>query len=220
VSIVPCSSCPCRTAIDLFIAGLEAAHSGAEGPKLVLPSFTLDTTTLPQTGLAHLQGIFSHCILEKLVIKCDSIDINLSDPVAKVLESVQRTMLASLTLSGDNINQWFQLLAKVDEPRLKTLHIRGTKSVHQELSHVSVLFVERLIGTSSLMKLHIENVILQDKRDWVLLVERMDPSMLDGFDLGYGSHEQFMSTLDAVGLIRSKRPQLKEDSKGDDSEDE
>ncbi|KAG0340654.1 hypothetical protein BG000_011432 [Podila horticola] len=193
--------------IDLFVSELEAIHLGADGPKLTLPSFTLDTVTLSQTRFEQVRMILSHCIVEKLVIKCDLIDLSMTDIGAKVLGSVQWTMLDSLTLSSDNINQWIQLLAKFDELRLKTLQIWGTKSVQQELSHESVLFVERLIGTNSRMKLHFKHVLLQDQQDWVVLVEKMDPSMLSYFDLGDGSYEQYISTPDAVDLIHSKRPQ-------------
>ncbi|KAG0339225.1 hypothetical protein BG000_002594 [Podila horticola] len=197
-------------AVDLFVSELEATHLETNSPKLILPSFILDTSTLPQSSLAHVRTILSRCILEKLVVQCDTIGLNVSDPIAKVLESVQWTMLVSLTLSGDNINQWVQLLAKFDEPRLKSLQIRGKKSVQQELSHESVLFFERLIGTSSRMKLHFKHVLLHDQCDWVILVDKMDPSALDDFDLGDGTYKQFMSTTDAVDIMRSKRSQLED----------
>jgi hypothetical protein len=207
-------------AIDLFVSGLEATRLETEGPKLVLPSFTLDITALSQTSLAHVHEIFSHCILEKLVVKCHPIDLNMSERVAKVIDSVHWSLLEHLWLSGDNINQWIQLLAKFNMPRLKTLQIRGTKLVWQELSHASVLSVERLIVTNSLTELYFNDVLLRDQRDWLHLVETMDPSMLGGFGLGDGSYEQFMSTSNAMDLICSKLPQLEEHSAVDDSEDE
>ncbi|KAG0331875.1 hypothetical protein BG000_010522 [Podila horticola] len=207
------------SAIDLFISGLEDAHLEAEGPRLVLPSFMLDTATLTQTRPEQIRTILSHCILEKLVVKCALTGLNVPDLVAKALNSVHWSLLGHLMLSGDNVDQWIQFLARIDAPRLNTLQIQGTKLVHQELSHASVLFVERLIGTTSLMKLHFKDVVLQDKRDWVLLVEKMDPSMLNDFDLGDGCHEQFISTPDAVKLMCLKRPHMKEDSEEDSEED-
>jgi hypothetical protein len=119
-------------------------------------------------------------------------------------------LLEHLWLSGDNINHWIQLLAEVNMPRLKALQIRGTKLVRQELSHASVLSVERLIVTNSLTELYFNDVLLRDQRDWLHLVETMDPSMLDGFGLGDGSYEQFMSDPDAVDLERWKRTEWKQ----------
>ncbi|KAF9324353.1 hypothetical protein BG006_000640, partial [Podila minutissima] len=123
--------------------------------------------------------IFSHCILEKLVVKCDRIDLNMSKLVVRVLDSVHWCLLKNLWLSGDNINQRIQLLANIDTPHLNTLQIRGTRSVQQELSH--------------------------DQRDWVRLVDKIDPSMLENFGLGEGSFQQFMATPDAKNLEHSKR---------------
>ncbi|KAG0325016.1 hypothetical protein BG000_001966, partial [Podila horticola] len=54
-----------------------------------------------------------------------------------------------------------------------------------------------------------------DQHDWVRLVEKIDPSVLDDFSLGDGSHQQFMSTPDAVGFYL-KRVQQGEDSDEDD----
>ncbi|KAF9288799.1 hypothetical protein BGZ74_000856 [Mortierella antarctica] len=52
----------------------------------------------------------------------------------------------------------------------------------------------------------------------------MDASMPDGFNLGDGSLEQFKAIPEAVDLLRSKWPQLAEDSEAyseeGDSEDE
>ncbi|KAF9302203.1 hypothetical protein BGZ74_005681 [Mortierella antarctica] len=169
----------------------------------------MDITTLLQTGLVNIQKFICYCIFEELVVQCHPIDLNISVPVAKVLESVQWPLLEVLRLSGDNINQWIQLLIKVDAPRLKTLQICGTKSVQQGLSHKSILFIARLIGTSSLSELYFQDILLQDRRDWVLLVRKMDASMLDDFNLGEGSYQQFMATPDAVTLKNSKMTEWK-----------
>ncbi|KAG0347203.1 hypothetical protein BG005_000339 [Podila minutissima] len=207
-------------AVELFVSGLDATHLDAECPKLVQPSFTLDTAALSQPDLAHVRVIFRHCIIEELVVKGDPIDLSMSNLVAKVLESVQWPLLELLRLSADNINQWIRLLAKIDTPQLKTLQIWGTKSVQREFSHESVLFVERLISTSSLSELYFDDVLLPDQRDWMRLVEKMDLAMLKNTYLDV----QFMTTPDALDLMRSKWRQLAEDSEAqseeDDSEDE
>ncbi|KAF9320248.1 hypothetical protein BG006_002839, partial [Podila minutissima] len=144
--------------------------------------------------------IFHHCCLKKPIVKCDLIGLNKFNLVTNVLESVQWPLLKFLRLLGDNINQWIQLLAKIDMPHLKTLQIWGTKLVQQDLSHVSVLCVERLISMRSLSEQHFKDVLLQDQHDWVHIVDKMHPSMLDGFGLEGSSYEQFMATPDAVDL--------------------
>ncbi|KAF9330903.1 hypothetical protein BG006_006197, partial [Podila minutissima] len=120
-------------AVDIFISGLEATHLEAEGPKLVLPSLTLDSRTMSQSDLARIRMILRHCILEKLIVKSDPVDHKVPDPVAKVLDSVHLSLLES-QISGDDIKHWMQRLIRVDAPRLKTFQILGTKSVQQELS--------------------------------------------------------------------------------------
>ncbi|KAF9302438.1 hypothetical protein BGZ74_005359 [Mortierella antarctica] len=173
----------------------------------------LDITILGQTGIMHVQKIFSHCCLEKLAIKCDPIDINMLHIIAKLIKFVQWPLLGLLRLSGNNINQWIQLLAKIDTPRLKAIKISGTKSVQQELSHENTLFIVRLIGTSTLRELFFEDVLLQDQRDWALLVEKMDPAMLENFYLGKGSYEQFLASRDAPDLDNSKWTQWDEEQR-------
>ncbi|KAF9314029.1 hypothetical protein BG006_004033, partial [Podila minutissima] len=201
---------PVPDAPELLGSVLEATHSEVEGQKLILPLFMLDIATLLQSGLVHVQNIFSHCILEELFVNSHLIDLNMSDPVAKVLDSVHWSSFELLTLSGDNINQWILLLAKINMPRLKTLQIWGRESVQQELSHSSVLTIERLISTSSLTELYFNDVLIQDQHDWVFFVKKLDPSMLDDFDLGGGSFQQFISTLDAIDLEHSKRAEWKQ----------
>ncbi|KAG0081295.1 hypothetical protein BGZ93_002730, partial [Podila epicladia] len=120
-------------AVDLFISGLEATHSETEGAKLILPSLTLDSRTMSQADLARVRVILRHCILERLIVKSDPADHKVPDPVVKVLDSVQLSLLERL-ISGDDIKHWMQRLIRVDAPRLKTLQMLGTKSVQQELS--------------------------------------------------------------------------------------
>lgn len=123
--------------------------------------------------------------------------------LSQTLDSLSWFTIEILNLSGDNINQWIQLLTEIDTPRLKFLDICGADLEQQELSHLSVLFVQRLISGSMFERLFIA-ARLQDERDWVLIVESMDPVPLKNMVLGSNSHEQFMSTKDAVDLFASK----------------
>jgi hypothetical protein len=56
-----------------------------------------------------------------------------------------------------------------------------------ELSHSSILFVHHVVFANATVELSLGNVQLQDKRDWELIVESMDPSVaVDPFN---GAHE-------------------------------
>ncbi|KAG0032916.1 hypothetical protein BGZ82_006330 [Podila clonocystis] len=153
-------------AVGLFVSGLEATRSEGEGPKLNLPSITLDITALSQPGLINLQKIFRYCILEELAIKNDLIDLIMSRLIAKTLDAVHWPLLEYLWLAGDDIIQWIQLLAKVEMSRLKILQILREKLARQEISHANSLAIERLIGTSSLKELNFKDVQLQEQLEW------------------------------------------------------
>lgn len=151
-------------------------------------------------------------------MKCSPFDPRLSDPITQVLASVHWESLERLDLIGDIIDQWIQLLLKVDAPGLKCLQICGTKTVQQELAHSSVLFVERFLCTGALEGMYLGDVQLKDANDWVRLFESMDPSMLENFDLGGSTFEQFTATPEAMDLCRSKRTWWRREQRGDDSE--
>lgn len=147
--------------------------------------------------------ILNHCILEKLVIKCDPTDIKIFGPVAKVLDSVHWSSLEHLRFLGDNINSWIQLLAKVEVPRLECLRIWGAESVPQEQTHSSV-FVERLVRGSTLADVSFGHVQLKDRKDRVLIVESFDLAVLKNFGQNGGNQDQFQCTKEAVELYKSK----------------
>ncbi|KAG0028535.1 hypothetical protein BGZ82_008394 [Podila clonocystis] len=155
-----------QNAVGLFVAGLEATHLEGEGPKLILPSFTLDITAVSQPGLILLQKIFRYCILEKLIVKSDLVNLIMSRLVAKALDSLHWPLLEYLWLSGDDIIQWIQLLAKVEISRLAILQILEEKLARQEISRANKLSVEKLIGMSSLKELNFKDVLLQEQLGW------------------------------------------------------
>lgn len=64
--------------------------------------------------------------------------------------------------------------------------------MQQEVSHESILFIERLVGKSSLMKLYFKDVLLQDQRDWITLIESMS-HLLENFHMADISFEHVMS---------------------------
>ncbi|KAF9377382.1 hypothetical protein CPC16_011853, partial [Podila verticillata] len=169
----------------------------------VLIAFTLDVSRLSRVGLASVQSILSRSSLEHLNIVCTRFDPIMTDSISQVLGSVQWPTLKSLAVSGDNINEWLQHWASPSNARLLSLHVQGT-GILQDLSHFSVLFIHQLIFASPLVELHIKNFQLEDKRDWLLLVENMDPVLLEILDLCEQSIYQLISTGDTIDLFTSR----------------
>ncbi|KFH74192.1 hypothetical protein MVEG_01405 [Podila verticillata NRRL 6337] len=190
-----------KYSVDLFCSRIS--EKGADATRLVLPGFTLDVAALTEQGLVNAQKLMRGCTIRELHIKCPAFDRSHLLVLSQVLDSLLWSTIEILNLSGDNINQWIQLLTEIDAPRLKFLDICGTDLEQQELSHSSVLFIQRLIRGSMFERLFIA-ARLQDEQDWVLIVESMDPVPLKTMVLGNGSHEQFLSTKDAVDLFTSK----------------
>jgi hypothetical protein len=78
------------------------------------------------------------------------------------------------------------------------------KSEEQDICRNSPL--ERTISSSSssespLMELHVENVQLQDKQYWMLVVDGLDPKFLETFSLCYSSHSQFVACANAMDVF-------------------
>ncbi|KAI9235669.1 MAG: hypothetical protein BYD32DRAFT_438126 [Podila humilis] len=129
----------------------------------------------------------------------------MTESILQILDPFQRPIFKSLVLSGKNIDEWIKLLTwSPVVPQLLCLHVQGTKSAEQELSHTSVLFLHQLVHVGSLMELHLEHIQLQDKRDWVFAVESADPALLKTYGLVGSSYIQFMSTKEAVDCYLSK----------------
>lgn len=168
---------------------------------------SLDSSRLSRDGLATASKILGRSDLEHLNIVCTPFNPNLSGSIAQVLGSVQSNALKSLVLSGSNIDGWIKLWPSNDTPKLIHLGIRGTGSAKQELSHESVLVVHQMVYASPLVDLKIENVELQHKRDWELIVGGLDPESLKTFGLCKRSRAQFDSSPEAVSLFNEKFPE-------------
>ncbi|KAI9235069.1 MAG: hypothetical protein BYD32DRAFT_470790 [Podila humilis] len=172
----------------------------------VLNLLSLDTSQLSSDGLAAASKILGRSDLEHLNIVCTPFNSDLSGSMEQVLDSVQSNALKSLVLSGSNIDGWIKLWPSNDTPKLIHLGIRGTGSAQQELSHESVLVVHQMVYASPLVDLKFENVELQHKRDWELIVGGLDPKSLKTFGLCERSRAQFDSSPEAVVLFNEKFP--------------
>lgn len=117
------------------------------------------------------------------------------DAITQLQGSVQWSTLKYLIVSGENIDQWIRLWPSCVDLRLLYLHIRGTGSILQELSHSSVLFLLRVTYSSILFGIRFKNVVIQDKRDWVLIYDSFDPLWKAILGLSDSSNSQFLSAV-------------------------
>jgi len=134
---------------------------------------------------------------------CTPVD-SLSDSISHVLASVEWPTLKSLVFSSNSIDVWINLWPPPVAPRLLSLQIQGSEPNNQELAHLSILFLHRLICASPLFELCRRYVHLQYKRDWVLIIDSVDFSILKALDLGDHGSAQLLSVPDAIDLFGSR----------------
>lgn len=156
---------------DYYASFLDMA---TEQHPSVLTLFTLDISVLSRKGLVSIQNVLSRSRLEHFAIVCVPVDSYISDAVSQVLGSVQWPTLKSLKLSGDDIDAWiclwmshphrnsFTSNATDGDPRLLQLHLQGSESALQTLSHTSALFVHGLVYSSPWIEVNLDNVILEE----------------------------------------------------------
>lgn len=159
----------------------------------VLALFVLDVSLLSHSGLFSIQNVLRRSCLEHFHIICTPVDQRLSKVIAQILGSVQWPILKSLELSGDHIDEWIQLWSTPNtnpldtssftgiETQLLRLHIQGSKP--QLLSHSSMLFIHAIVHSSPLAELRLGNIQLQDPRDWRVVIDAVDYSLLDTLSL-------------------------------------
>lgn len=88
---------------------------------------------------------------------------------------------------------------------LRSLTVRSTRAGSEPLSHASILFINNLIDYSPLVDLSLENLELQDKKDWCLLMDSIDFSLLVTLSL-FGS--DFEDSIVLLEKLDEKRTPL------------
>lgn len=138
----------------------------------VLTQLILDISQLSVHGLASVQNILHRSSLENLHIVCTCVNPSLSDSVARILTSLLWPTLISLVLSGFHIDAWIRIWMRPHSnpfrpntqsdcgQQLLSLHLQGTESTVQLLSHISALFVHGLVYWNPSVEVHLENVEL------------------------------------------------------------
>ncbi|KAF9409904.1 hypothetical protein BGZ94_001823 [Podila epigama] len=150
-----------------------------------LISFTLDISScMTERALLRTQSVLQRVRLEHLHIRCVDFPRHLRNPIASVLRTVQWPTIKSLSLSGDDIDDWIRLWTRKGnlfhqnsaltvESQLLQVEIVGTSSADlHPLSHASVLSIHRLLyDASELQDFSLENVELQEESDWDLILD-------------------------------------------------
>lgn len=159
----------------------------------VLSLFTLDISAFSEAGLACIPCVLGRSSLEYLCIVCTDFDANLSDPIARVLDSVQWSTVKSLVFYGSNIDGWISLWPSSVDSLLLYLKVYGAGSDIQELSHSAALIIHQLMYANPLVELEFKNIQFKDKRDWILLCGGADPSLVATLDLDEKGKSLFVS---------------------------
>ncbi|KAF9318880.1 hypothetical protein BG003_010397 [Podila horticola] len=160
-----------------------------ESASQVIPSLlinlTLDITALTAQGLANLCIVLQRSTLEHLHIKCVPFIPYYGASVGSVLRAIQWPTIKSLVLTGNNIDDWLQVWGSNGDlfdlagswfatsafgPCLSSLHVIASDMNENELSHASALAIQHLVYSSRLVELHLKNVVLQESRDWDLVL--------------------------------------------------
>lgn len=150
----------------------------------VLTSFELNISSLSQLGLVSIQHVLERSSLNRLHLACTTFDLKLIENIKRVLRAISNSAIVLLTFSGNNIDSWIQLMVCSNENpfhelNLSRLEIVGTGREQHVFSHASAMFVHKLICSSSLIELHIENIQLKEARDWELVREALDFGVQD-----------------------------------------
>lgn len=170
----------------------------------ILISLSCDISALSKSGLACIERVLARSPLDYLCVLCTSFESIMSKFITHFLRHVPWHTLKYLVLSGENIDGWLRIWDMAEAPRLLRLDINGSGSVLRELSHAGVLVLHRMIYESPLAEFHLGNVYLQDKGDWGLIVDSLDPQLLETFSLCSSIANQFLSRTDIVDLFIAK----------------
>lgn len=194
--------------------GTETLEVVSQNCSMALTSFTLDITLLSKHGLDNIQKVLRRSALERLHIRCVPFMPFLEVSIAQVLRSIQWSTIKSLVLSGTNINDWMHLWAAQGGlhdllggwlaasslgPCLSSLEILVGPENKSVLSHSSALAIHHLIYSCPLAELRLENVLLENKREWELVLGGIHHSSLTRLSLDNTNTPEFLRRKVVMG---------------------
>lgn len=148
----------------------------------VVTSLTLNLSAFTRPGLSSIQKVLQRSSLERLVVHCSHFDPSLREYFGQVLSNVQWPTIKSLILIGVKIDDWIRVWTELGNifgaspglgPRLSCFDIVGTDS-GIPLSRFSALSLHRLVYSSNLGEVCLENIQLQDGGNWDLIIGAFD----------------------------------------------
>ncbi|KAF8988399.1 hypothetical protein BGZ52_010505 [Haplosporangium bisporale] len=164
----------------------------------ILVNFTLDMTALTAQGFLHIGKVLQQSALECLHVKCVSFRPFQEERIAKVLQAIRWPTIKSLILTGNNIDDWLQLWVRhaglhdsvgvwadssASGPSLVSLRIRGHEKNKSNLSHASALAIHYLVYSCRLVELRVENILLENKEEWQMVLDGIHYSSLRSVSL-------------------------------------
>ncbi|KAG0342745.1 hypothetical protein BG000_001605 [Podila horticola] len=194
--------------------GMEILDAASQNSPKMLSSFTLDISHLTDQGLSNVQSILRLSTLERLHIRCVPFMPFLEASVAQILRSIQWPTIKSLVLSGNNIDDWLNLWATQgglrdllggwlaptsSGPGLSSLEVLVGPESKNVLSHSSALALHHLIYSCPLVELHLENVLLENKREWELVLGAIHYSNLKKLSLDNTNAPEFQRRKAVMG---------------------
>lgn len=186
-----------------------------------LTSLTLDTTALTAQGLVSLKSVLQRSTLEHLHIKCVPFMPFFGASIGQVLRAIQWPTIKSLSLSGNNIDDWLKLWVSdgglqdlvgvwihpsSPGPSLLSLDVIARQQNQVVLSHTSALAICRLLYSCRLVELRLENILLKNKAEWDLVLGGVHYSSLRSVSLkgSNASDSQRRITVRGRPLLRMK----------------
>lgn len=179
--------------------GLRVLDSASRLFPSTLTSFTVDITSLQPQGLVHVCNVLKRSSLEYLHINCVPFMPFLEANIGEALQAIQWPTIKSLVLTGNNINDWLTLWSSsygglhrligawVDPsasgPSLVYFSIRGHEENKTILSHASALAIHHVLYSCRLVELRLENILLENKQEWNLVLRGIHYSSLRSVSL-------------------------------------
>ncbi|KAF9939266.1 hypothetical protein BGZ65_011078 [Modicella reniformis] len=218
-------------AIDDELARLLDKSTEKKNSKL--KSLTLDTKRLSQTGLKGMDRVISRSKrLERLVLDCQSLNIDTEREKANALLSQHGKQLTELSLHGDNcrhVKRWLAEAFPTREAFPKLTHLQLTLPYDSEPQdpHLYISWLSKMVSsppstsTSSSAQdnistpeawsplkrlgLHYKNFALED---WKKIIEAIDFSQLETLDLTSTNFamEQFDLLIECLSKLHGKAP--------------
>ncbi|KAF8988398.1 hypothetical protein BGZ52_010504 [Haplosporangium bisporale] len=164
-----------------------------------LTSFTVDITSLQSQGLVHVCNILQQSALENLHVRCVPFMPFLEVSITQIFQAIQWPTIKSLVLTGNNIDDWLALWGCSDGglhnlvgawidtsasgPSLASLSIIAHEESQAKLSHASTLAIHHLVYSCRLVELRLENVLLEKKQEWDLILKGIHYSSLRSVSL-------------------------------------